>query len=118
MKFHKVSIALFLSLLTTSLFPQPSEVQLPREKKESLLDILVTQNLPKLSLEMDLKMLFDDRRMMNYQKAVAAFTFDNGKTWTDNIQLKTRGKYRSQKCDNPPLKLKYSKKALKGKTAK
>ena len=62
---------------------------------------------------MDLKMLFDDRRMMNYQPAVATITFEDGEVWTDNIQLKTRGKFRSQKCDNPPLKLKYPKKGLK-----
>lgn len=77
------------------------------------MDTLVTQELPKLRLEMDLKMLFDDRRMMNYQSAVATFTMDNGEEWIDHIQLKTRGRYRSQKCDNPPLKLKYRKKGLK-----
>jgi len=84
-----------------------------KPKKESLLDVLTTQTLPKIALEMDLKMLFDDRRMMNYQKAVASITFDDGAVWTDDIKLKTRGVFRSQKCDNPPLKLKYSKKGLK-----
>jgi len=84
-----------------------------KPKTESLLDVLTTQTLPKVALEMDLKMLFGDRRLMNYQPAVAKITFDDGTVWTDNIKLKTRGVYRSQKCDNPPLKLKYSKKGLK-----
>lgn len=89
------------------------ETSPPKPKKESLLDVLVTQKLPKVSLEMDLKMLFDDRRMMNYQNAVATITFDDGEVWTDDIKLRIRGVYRGQKCDNPPLKLKYGKKMLK-----
>lgn len=103
-------LLLVLCFITFSLNAQSKK---PKPKKESLLDVLVTQKLPKLSLEMDLKMLFDDRRMMNYQTAVATITFDDGEVWSDGIKLKTRGVYRSQKCDNPPLKLKYPKKALK-----
>ena len=104
-------ILLFISCHTLSLQAQKEKKKKP--PKQSLLDVLTTQQLPKVALEMDLKMLFDDRRMMNYQPAVATITFDDGEVWTDNIQLKTRGVYRSQKCDNPPLKLKYKKKALK-----
>ncbi len=113
MKFLQLSLLCCLLLTTSSLLAQVPKDTLVKPKKQSLLDVLLTQELPKVSLEMDLKMLFDDRRMMNYQKAVASITFDDGEVWTDNIQLKTRGKFRSQKCDNPPLKLKYSKKSLK-----
>lgn len=113
MKFLRLSICLLLLISSQFLFAQVQKDTLPKSKKESLLDILVTQELPKVALEMDLKMLFDDRRMMNYQKAVATITFDDGEVWTDDIKLKTRGVYRSQKCDNPPLKLKYGKKRLK-----
>jgi len=110
MNCFKYCLLLSLCFLT---FSSNAQSKKPKPKKESLLDVLVTQKLPKLSLEMDLKMLFEDRRMMNYQKAVATITFDDGEEWTDDIQLKTRGKFRSKKCDNPPLKLKYSKKSLK-----
>lgn len=113
MKRLQLSLFLLLFICSHSLRAQAQKEQPTKPKKESLLDVLVTQKLPKVALEMDLKMLFDDRRMMNYQQAVATITFDDGVVWTDNIQLKTRGKYRSQKCDNPPLKLKYPKKALK-----
>ena len=111
MNCFKSCLLLSLCFLTLSLNAQSKKTTKP--KKESLLDVLTTQKLPKLALEMDLKMLFEDRRMMNYQKAVATITFDDGEVWSDGIQLKTRGVYRSQKCDNPPLKLKYPKKALK-----
>ena len=112
----KIRPFLFFLLFLVGIQPllaQALKDKLVKPKKKSLLDVLVTQELPKVSLEMDLKMLFDDRRMMNYQKAVASITFDDGEVWTDDIQLKTRGVFRSQKCDNPPLKLKYSKKSLK-----
>lgn len=105
-------VLLFIGIHSLSLQAQ-EEKKKAKPKKQSLLDVLTTQKLPKVALEMDLKMLFDDRRMMNYQKAVATITFDDGEVWTDQIQLKTRGVYRNQKCDNPPLKLKYKKKALK-----
>ncbi len=114
MMFLRLSFCLLILLISSpSLFSQVQKDTLSKPKKESLLDILVTQELPRVALEMDLKMLFDDRRMMNYQKAVATITFDDGEVWTDDIKLKTRGVYRSQKCDNPPLKLKYKKKMLK-----
>jgi len=115
MKIQSFLFALFLFLGTLSLSAQVSnDTTFVKPKKKSLLDVLMTQELPKLSLEMDMKTLFDDRRRMNYRKAIASIMFDDGEVWTDSIQIKTRGVYRSQKCDNPPLKLKYYKKSLKG----
>ncbi len=115
MKIQSFLFSLFLFIVTLPLLAQaPKDATFVKPKKKSLLDVLTTQKLPKLSLEMDLKMLFDDRRRMNYRKAMASITFDDGAIWTDSIQIKTRGVYRSQKCDNPPLKLKYYKKSLKG----
>jgi len=113
MKNRPFLICLFFFAVTLPILAQAPKDTLVKPKKQSLLDVLLTQELPKISLEADLKMLFDDRRMMNYQKAVASITFDDGEVWTDDIRLKTRGVYRSQKCDNPPLKLKYYKKSLK-----
>jgi len=104
---------LFFFASSLPLLAQASKDTRIKPKKKSLLDVLMTQDLPKLSLEMDLKTLFDNRRRKNYQKAVARITFDDGEVWTDNIQLRTRGLYRNQRCDNPPLKLKYYKKSLK-----
>ncbi len=102
------SFFLFSFLLSSSLIAQTTEPE-----GQSLLDTLITQKLPKLALEIDLKSLFEDRREMNYRKAMASITFDNGEVWTDEIKLKTRGVYRAQTCDNPPLKLKFAKKRLK-----
>ena len=102
---------LFCSVLPSLLFAQKDESK--KVKKESLLDILTTQKLPKLVLETNVEKLFGERKVMNYQKALASITLDDGAIWTHQIKLKTRGVYRGQKCVNPPLKLKFSKKELK-----
>lgn len=80
--------------------------------KESLLDHLTEMASSTLDLEVDLDALFSDRKYMNYKMAVASFNFGD-EVWTDSIYVKTRGVYRNRLCDNPPLKLKYPKKALK-----
>lgn len=107
------SIALLLLFAPIKGNTQPVDSLKSASKKQSLLDILVQEDLPKLAIEMDFKMLFDDRRMMNYQKAALSLTMDDGSIWTDKVNVKTRGKFRSLKCDNPPLKIKFPKKALK-----
>jgi len=82
-------------------------------QKESILDHLTESGMSKLEIEANLKDLFADRRHKRYKKAVATFTFEDGNTWTDSLEVKVRGVYRAAKCDNPPLKIKYSKKLLK-----
>jgi len=113
MKNHTFVLLLCFLVGTLPLLAQASKNTKVKPKKKSLLDVVSAQELPKLFLELDLKKLLDDRRMMNYQKALATITFDDGEVWTDNIRLRTRGVYRNRKCENPPLKLKYYKKSLK-----
>lgn len=82
-------------------------------QKESILDHLTESNKSKLEIEVNLEDLFMDRRYKNYKKAIATFTFEDGETWVDSLEVKVRGIYRATNCDNPPLKIKYSKKLLK-----
>ncbi len=82
-------------------------------QKESILDHLTESKMPELELVLHLDSLFMDRRHKNYQDASATFTFENGETWTDSMEVKVRGIFRAAKCDNPPLKIKYSKNLLK-----
>ena len=102
-----------LLFVTVPSFLLAQKTESKKIKKESLLDTLSTQELLKLTLEADLEKLFVDRRTMNYHPAKASITFDNGEVWTNNIELRTRGLYRGQRCDQPPLKIKYPKKELK-----
>ena len=76
---------LLFSFLPSLLSAQKTESD--KIKKKSLLDVLTTQKLPKLSLETDVKKLFADRRMMNYQQASASITFDDGDVWTHQIKI-------------------------------
>jgi len=82
-------------------------------QKESILDHLIDTKMSSLEIETDLEELFMDRRYKKYKKAVATFNFREGETWTDSLEVKVRGVYRATNCDNPPLKIKYSKKLLK-----
>ena len=77
------------------------------------MDHLTESDMSKLEIETNLDELFMDRRRKNYKKAIATFTFENEETWTDSLEVKVRGVYRASNCDNPPLKIKYSKKLLK-----
>ena len=87
-------------------------------EKESILDHLTEFDMSKLAIETNLENLFSDRRYKNYKQAVATFTFEDGCKWTDSLEVKVRGVYRAAKCDNPPLKIKYSKKLLKARGLK
>ena len=82
-------------------------------QKESILDHLIDTKMSSLEIETDLEELFMDRKYKKYKKAVATFTFENDETWTDSLEVKVRGVYRAINCDNPPIKIKYSKKLLK-----
>lgn len=82
-------------------------------EKESILDHLLESKMSKLEIVTNLDSLFGDRRLKAYKDANATFTFENGESWTDSLEVKVRGVYRAAKCDNPPLKIKYSKKILK-----
>ena len=82
-------------------------------QKESILDHLLETSMSKLEIETNLENLFNDRRKKNYKQAIASFTFEDGSTWTDSLEVKVRGVYRAARCDNPPLKIKYSQKLLK-----
>ena len=81
-------------------------------QEESILDHLMESGMSKLEIEAPIDDLFNDRRYKNYKQAIATFIFKNGETWTDSLEVKVRGVYRAAKCDNPPLKIKYSKKLL------
>lgn len=87
-------------------------------EKESILDHLTEFDMSQLLIETNLEDLFNDRRVKNYKHAVATFTFNDGCQWTDSLEVKVRGVYRAAKCDNPPLKIKYSKKLLKARGLK
>ncbi len=120
--FIKRMSILFLGMLVLfnpSIFAQPDSTDTPNNEmyvnhqKESILDHLMESGMSQLTIETNLEDLFMDRRYKNYKQGIATFTFENGETWTDSLEVKVRGVFRAAKCDNPPLKIKYSKKLLK-----
>jgi len=106
-------INLHTTAQTNGATSQDSSSMYVNHQKESILDHLTESGMSKLEIETNLEDLFKDRKYKLYKRAVATFTFEDGNTWTDSLAVKVRGVFRASKCDNPPLKLKYSKKLLK-----
>lgn len=78
-------------------------------QSSSIFQMLTQKEMNKITLEVDLTALLANRKKNDY---IPAKLIDpNGKKW--DIEVKTRGKYRRKTCVIPPLKLKFSKKALK-----
>ena len=111
-------ISHYTSAQTNSTISHDSSSMYVNHENESILDHLTEFDMSKLAIEANLENLFNDRRHKNYKQAVATFTFKDGYSWTDSLEVKVRGVYRAAKCDNPPLKIKYSKKLLKARGLK
>ncbi|HNL38808.1 MAG TPA: hypothetical protein PKH43_06735, partial [Saprospiraceae bacterium] len=85
-------------------FAQPNGLRVP-----SVFDRLTQEEGAKLTLEMDYTTLLENRKSNQYFPAT--LTDANGKTY--QVEIKPRGKYRRKVCEEPPLKVKFSKKALR-----
>ncbi|MCC7506906.1 MAG: hypothetical protein IT259_16490 [Saprospiraceae bacterium] len=75
----------------------------------TIFDRLTQEEAAKLTLEMDYTTLLENRKTNQYFPAT--LTDANGKTY--QVEVKPRGKYRRKVCEEPPLKVKFSKKGLR-----
>ncbi len=85
-------------------FAQPNGLRVP-----SIFDRLTQEEGAKMTLEMDYTTLLENRKTNQYFPAT--LTDADGKTY--QVEIKPRGKYRRKVCEEPPLKVKFSKKALR-----
>lgn len=75
----------------------------------SIFERLTAAENSKMTLETDLTSLIEQKKSELYFPGT--LTASNGKTY--KVEIKVRGKYRRKVAEIPPLKLKFSKKALK-----
>jgi len=108
-----ISIPYAFTQSSATILQDSSSMEYLNHRKESILDHLIESGMSRLELVTDLEDLFKDRKNRLYKKAVATFFFEDGNDWTDSLEVRVRGIYRAAKCDNLPLKMKYSKKTLK-----
>ncbi len=87
-------------------------------KKISLLDRLLMEELPQLNLSMNVEAVYGDRKLQAYHWGEANIQLNEEESILEEIQVRTRGKYRSRNCENPPLKIKFSNKKLKARNFK
>lgn len=95
---------IFISI-SISTFAQTGGLRVP-----SIFDRLTQEEGAKLTLEMDYTTLLENRKTSQYFPAM--LTDATGKTY--QVEVKPRGKYRRKVCEVPPLKMKFSKKMLRG----
>lgn len=95
----------FISLTNISLFSQEDII--------SVFDWLEEDNLPEIILETDYKKLVEEKLKQTYQPGKVNLKKSDQKELNQNIQVRTRGRFRCITCKNPPLKLKFKKKAIK-----
>lgn len=107
-------------LFLIGLFFLPSVVhsQDKKPKKISLMDHLLTEDLPTLTIQTNVNKVFADYKIQNYYWGNATLSFDGEEQIQEEIQVKTRGKFRSRYCENPPIKIKFSNKSLKAQNFK
>jgi len=75
---------------------------------QTIFTYLTRQEVSRITLEADFTELMSNRRMEDYLPA--ALTMEDGQVF--KAQVKPRGRFRRKVCEVPPLKLKFSKKAL------
>lgn len=80
-----------------------------QSSKKSIFQSLTAEEMPKISLELDLTTVIANKKTNTYFPAT--LVADNGKKY--ELEVKSRGKYRRKTCEFPPLKLKFKKKNLK-----
>ncbi len=78
------------------------------QNKESLLNRLTRTEMPSITLETDFTTLIQNRKTNNYFPA----TMTTADGVVRKLEIKPRGKFRRKTCELPPLKFKFSKKAL------
>ena len=98
-----------LTFLTGLFFVHPTSAI---AQAESIFDWMHYQEVLDITLELDMDSIQRSRRTDDYQNASLSFEDKKNKVQNWKIKVKTRGKFRRQLCEMPPLKLKFKKAEL------
>lgn len=101
---HRLFVLASFLLITGIASAQGNGLRMP-----TIFDRLTQEEGAKLTLEMDYTTLLENRKTNQYFPAT--LTDASGKTY--QVEVKPRGKYRRKVCEEPPLKVKFSKKGLR-----
>lgn len=117
---HIIFLLLLFCLyaFSPSVLSQDQEKKKKKVKKISLLDQLLMEELPQLEVNTNVKEVYADWRLQNYHWGAATISLAGEEILKEDIKVKTRGKYRSKHCENPPIKIKFPKKRLKARNLK
>jgi hypothetical protein len=99
----RIVVPVFLVLLAA--VAEPSETPDPLFQSDTTLDVSITAPLTSLIRE---------RPKDDYLPGVFRFTDGNGRAFELNTEIRTRGNFRHETCDFPPLLLNFRSKELDG----
>ncbi len=111
----KPTILLFIAVISSIqlLSGQTTEDGFAKAKKMSFLDQIQMEEIQELKLSMNVQTVYDDWKYQNYHWGFVNMALGDKGVFSEEIKVKTRGKFRSKFCDNPPIKIKFKKKDLK-----
>jgi len=96
-----------LFLISLTILTLPAFAQ-----KESIFDEMHFQEVLEITLETNLEAIENSRRSDDYQSAFLTFQNEEGINQSWKVKVKTRGKFRRQVCEMPPVKIKFKKAEL------
>jgi len=90
-----------------------STVYASAQELPTIFDKLYGADIASITLHTDLSNLITERRSEDYQPAAFSITDKDGNKEIHQIKIKSRGKFRRKVCQFPPIKLNFSKGALR-----
>lgn len=78
-------------------------------RQPGIFDRLLEDDLPEITITIDLDTLLGDIRRTEYVQGEFEFKKNKNKRWNLPVKVRPRGRFRRMKCSFPPLKLKFKK---------
>ncbi|MCB0633416.1 MAG: hypothetical protein KDD15_26955, partial [Lewinella sp.] len=79
----------------------------------TLFEYMDQPEILKVTLEMDIENLLDNKKTNDFFPATFSFQNSKGQLSNWDIEVRARGRFRRMSCEFPPLKLKFPKKEMK-----
>lgn len=110
-------MTILISLFLTVILLNPAE-SAKVDKKSSIFDLIHREEVVKLEIETDLRLLEKNKNTENYQPAHVRFKDLDGNKQQWTVEIRPRGRFRRRVCEFPPIKMKFDKDELKGQNFK
>lgn len=109
---NHLTLIILLSLsATTGTWATPNETT--DDAPSTLFEYMDQPEILKVTLEMDIETLLDNKKTNDFLPATFSFQNSQGQLSNWDIEVRVRGRFRRMSCEFPPLKLKFPKAEMK-----